>query len=175
MLPKFETLVREIKSRRKELGWSQRKLARKAGVSKSLVGKLENKKNIPNYKSIKKIYKALYREDTRKKAREYISPNIKSIKPTDTVEDAAKMMKENDFSQLPVKDKREYRGLLLSTDLMGVEDREQRVRDITTHPLPVIPSNTPKDNFVAMFNSHKALLVEGDNEVIGIITPADLI
>lgn len=184
MLPKFDTLVREIKSKRNELGWSQRDLARKIKakhsdditVSKSLIGKLETKSNVPQYDNVWAIYDVLYSDEVGETADKYKTADIQTVELKDTVEHAAKIMKENDFSQLPVVDGfHRYKGLILSTDLMDVEDRQKRIEDIKIHTLPRIPENTPKENFKDLFDTHKAVLVERDGEVIGILTPADLL
>jgi len=175
MLPKYETLVEEIKSKRKNLGWSQKKLARRAGVSKSLVGKLERNENIPNYKNVRNIYRALNKEDKRHSAEEFITSDIISVKPDDKIKDAATIMKENDFSQLPVKHRGKYIGIITSQDIANQDNRELSVKKLDYHIPPKIPHDTPKDDFKTMFKSNNAVLVQKGNRVIGIITPANLL
>ncbi len=174
MLPKYETLVEEIKSRRKELGWSQRTLAKKADVSKSLVGKLERMDNIPNYSNVRKIYLAL-KEQRGNTAERYVTTDIISVNVSDKIKKAAKIMKENDFSQLPVKEERRYIGLVTSTDIGTKNDRGKKVRTVKLHSLPRIPHDTPKEDFTDMFNTHEAVLVEKNGKTLGMITPADLL
>ncbi len=175
MLPKYETLVEEIKSKRKKLGWSQRELASRADVSKSLVGKLERKENIPNYKNVRKIYRALNRQDDRLTAEQFITSDIESVKPDDEIREAARIMKENDFSQLPVKDEGRYIGIITSQDIANEDDRGLSVRELDYHVPPKIPHDTPKDDFKTMFKSNNAVLVQKKDRVIGIITPANLL
>ncbi len=174
MLPRYETLVEEIKTKRKELGWSQRTLAKRAGVSKSLVGKLERMDNVPNYRNVRKIYGAL-KERVSNSAEEYVTAEIVSIKASDEIKKAADLMKEKDFSQLPVKEEQRYIGLITSTDIAAKTDRKKSVRTVKLHSLPRIPHDTPKEDFTEMFNTHRAVLVEKNGESLGMITPADLL
>lgn len=175
MLPKYETLVEEIKTRRKELGWSQKTLARRANVSKSLVGKLERMDNIPNYRNVRAIYKAIKQHNNERTAETFATKKITNITPETTIKEAAEMMKDNDFSQLPVKEENDYVGLILSSDIANLDDRSKEVHTLKYHSLPVIPHDTPRDDFTSMFNIHKAVLVKKNKDVIGMITPADLL
>lgn len=169
-----DTLREEIKSKRKNLGWSQRKLASEAGVSKSLVGKFERADNVPSYKNIKKIYNALNEADEKDLAEEFAVRDIISVRPSDKVEDAKRIMKENDFSQIPVEEDGGYRGLIVSNQLIDV-DNSRKIRSLEYRSLPTIAHDTPKEAFKGLLNHHKAVLVKKGNQLIGIITPADLL
>lgn len=177
MLPKYDELVKTIKSERKRLGLSQRDLAKKAGVSKSLIGKLETKMHTPNYKNIRKIWRTIdkAREGEDRTAQEFVQKNIVSVKPSDTVGKVADIMKKNDFSQLPVEEDGEYIGIITSTQLIDMKHRDALVGRSGYRDLPMIPHDTPKDDFSPLLRSNPALLVTKDDEVIGIITPADLL
>lgn len=174
MLPEYDTLVEKIKEKRRELGWSQKTLAKRAGVSKSLVGKLERGDNIPNYKNVCKIYNA-FEEKGNTKAEDYMNEDIVSVNVEDRIKKAAKMMKDNDFSQLPVKRNNNYVGLITSTDIASEEDRDKPIETMKLHSLPVIPYDTPKEDFTDMFNTHRAVLIEKNGKKLGLITPADLL
>lgn len=177
MLPEYERLVKKIRSERKRLGLSQRELAAKADISKSVVGKLERKENVPNYKNVKAIHKVIEkeREDEKRRAREYMNEKIISVKPADKLKDAAEIMNEHGFSQLPVREKGDYVGLIVSTQLIDVKDKEKKVSELDYRPLPSIPPRTPREDFSRLFDSNRAVLVKSENNVLGIITAADLI
>ena len=177
MLPKFEELVKNVVSERKRLGLSQKDLAEMADVSKSLVGKLETKANIPNYDNVWKIQRALERarKGKGKTADDFVQRNIISVEPTDSIDKVAKIMKENDFSQLPVKKDGDYIGMITSTQLIDIKFRGGSVADIEYRNLPRIPHDTPKDDFSRLLRSNPAVLVTRGTEVIGMITAADLL
>lgn len=174
MLPEYDTLVKKIMEKRRELGWSQKRLAERAGVSHSLVGKLERKDNIPNYENVCKIYNA-FEEKKNNMAEDYMNREIVSVDVEDSIKKAAELMKENDFSQLPVKRNNDYVGLITSTDIASKEDRDKPIRTMELHSLPVIPYDTPKEDFTDMFNTHRAVLIEKNGKTLGLITPADLL
>jgi len=175
MLRDYETLKEEIKSKRREKGLSQQELADEAGVSKSLLGKFERGDNVPNYKSLKAIYDALDEKEPDECAEKFVTREIVSVKPTDKIMDASKIMKEKNFSQIPVKEGDNILGLILNNDIASFEDRDKPVKELRYHTVPRIPHNTSKKDFTSLFNTNNAVLVEKDNEVIGILTPADLL
>ncbi len=177
MLPDYERLIKTIRSERNRLNLSQRELADKAGVSKSVLGKLERKEHVPNYKNVKAIYDIIEKErDSEKKcAKEFMNEEIISIKPEDTIDEAAKLMNENGFSQLPVKKDGDYLGLIVSNQLIDVENRESKVRELPYMSLPVIPHDTPKDDFGSLLKSNQAVIVKRGRNYIGLITASDLL
>ncbi len=176
MFLEYETLVKEIKSKRKELGWSQKKLAEKAGVSQSLIAKFERMENVPNYESVKKIYQVLQEEKDIEYVGDYANENIISINSDDTVGKAIDVMLENDFSQLPVKEEGDYVGMVLSSDVVG-EDREKRVRDVMKNSFPILPAKSSKSVVIELLKEKKynAVLIKDEDKNWKIITPADLL
>ncbi|MFP4001800.1 MAG: CBS domain-containing protein, partial [Thermoplasmata archaeon] len=106
---------------------------------------------------------------------DYMNEDIVSVNVEDRIKKAAKMMKDNDFSQLPVKRNNNYVGLITSTDIASEEDRDKPIETMKLHSLPVIPYDTPKEDFTDMFNTHRAVLIEKNGKKLGLITPADLL
>ncbi len=174
MLPHEDNIREDIRSKRKNLGWSQRKLADKADVSKSSIGKFEREEHIPGYEKIRKIYNALSEEDKKEPAEEFAVEDIVSVKPSDKVKKAAKIMKENDFSQLPVEENGEYIGMVVSNQLIRVGDN-RLIKRVNYRSLPSVGHDTPKEAFKDLLGAHRAVLVKKEDKVIGIITAADLL
>lgn len=175
MLPDFKSLVEEIKSKRKELGWSQKELANRSGVSQSLVAKLEQRMNVPNYKSVRKIYTTLekHRSINVQTAGDLANPKVVSVKPDDKKGKVAEIMKENDFSQIPVKKEKNFVGIVLSKDI-GLVENDTLVKEIMRPKIPIIPEDTPKQAVAELLKSNSAVIAKGE-ELTGIITSADLI
>ena len=100
MLPGLD----EIKMRRKQLGLTQSELAAKAGVSQSLIAKIESGSLVPSYDKAKRLIDFLdsMHEQTRLKASEIMSQKVFSITPEKTVKEEVKMMKKKAVSHLPV-------------------------------------------------------------------------
>ena len=77
MLPSLE----EVAKKRKILGLTQQKLARLAGVSQSLIAKLESQKIDPSYTKVKGIFDALegLQTETEVRAKEVLHNRIIGI------------------------------------------------------------------------------------------------
>lgn len=177
MLPSFDDLVREIKSKRRDLAVSQAELAGRAGVSQSLLAKLEQRENIPNYESVWKILKALRELEGSKDfetAKDVTHREIVSVKPDDPIKRAAGLMKDNDYSQLPVKKNDQYVGIVLSKDMVTAS-RNAPIREVMRYSLPIIPHDTPQSAVAELLKTNNAILIKEKNKIIGIITPADLL
>lgn len=180
MIPDFDELREEIKHKRKKLGWSQRDLAEKTGVSKSLVGKMERGDNAPSYENMIEIYETVkegWRNEKEEKATAegFVNEDIVSVEPDDSLKKVARVMKENDFTQLPVEDEEGYEGLIVSNQVMHIEGRK-KVRDLEYKYLHIVSSNTSREALAGLLNDgNRAVLVEEEGEVTGIITPADLL
>jgi len=102
MLPSLE----EVAKKRKILGLTQQKLARLAGVSQSLIAKLESQKIDPSYTKVKAIFDALERlqTETEVRAEEVLHSKVIGIQKSDPVSKAVQTMAEYGYSQLPVFD-----------------------------------------------------------------------
>jgi len=172
----FDSLVEEIRAKREDLRWSQKKLAKEAGVSQSLIAKLERKENVPNYESVRKIYEVLEEEKEIEFAGDYANDYIVSVDVEDTVEKAVKLMLENDFSQIPVKKGEDYIGMVLSRDAVGKEP-DKKVKEIMKNSFPILPAKTPKSVVVELLKEQKysAVMIKDEEKNWKIITPADLL
>ncbi len=175
MFPHEDDIRKEIRAKRKNLDWSQRKLASKADVSKATIGKFERGSNIPSYRNIRKIYNALMEKDREDPAEDFMVADIVSVEPSDKVGTVAKIMKKNDFSQIPVRDENgEYVGMIVSNQLIGLGE-ERSVNTIDYRSLPSVGHDTPKAAFKNLLDAHRAVLVKKEENVIGMITAADLL
>lgn len=62
MLPDYEYLKREMENKRKEIGWSRKRLASESGVPEAVISDLEEGVGEPGYKDLRRIDKALEKE-----------------------------------------------------------------------------------------------------------------
>ncbi|KXB05628.1 hypothetical protein AKJ50_00450 [candidate division MSBL1 archaeon SCGC-AAA382A13] len=83
-------------------------------------------------------------------------------------------MKDNDFSQLPVKRKGNFVGIVLSKDI-GLIDDETPIEKVMKHSVPTIPAQTPRSAVAELLKTNNAALVKEEGGIQGIITPADLL
>ena len=181
MLPSLE----EIKRRRKVLGLTQFQLAKEAGVSQSLIAKLESGKLEPTYSNAKKIFFVLDKLEnkTSKKAKDIMSAKIIKIEASEPVKNAIKLMKKNNVSQLPVFDGNGNAGAIsektiLDKITMG-EDiallQNEKIQNVMEDPFPSINEETPISSLAALLQHNQALLILRKSKVAGIVTKSDLL
>ncbi|MCL4398841.1 CBS domain-containing protein [Candidatus Parvarchaeota archaeon] len=84
-------------------------LAKRSGISKSAMSKLENNNLEPSYKLVYKVVKALNElaefKGSRNTVKEKMMKNPISVSPDESITNARKIMKKRDISQIPVIDK----------------------------------------------------------------------
>ena len=102
MFPSLE----DIAKKRRMLGLKQAELARLAGVSQSLVAKLESGRIDSSYTKVKTIFDVLERLETKTKIQEEkVVPNkVISIQKDEPISNVVRLMKEHGYSQIPVFD-----------------------------------------------------------------------
>ena len=96
--------LNEINQMRRNLGLTQKQLAEKAGVSQSLIAKIEAGKIEPTYSKVQKIFTALNNlvRHEGAKADEIMNRHVLSLNPESTAEMAVAAMKKHAISQIPI-------------------------------------------------------------------------
>ena len=181
MLPRLE----EIAKRRRMLGLSQKKLSRLAGVSQSMIAKVEAGKTEPSYLKTKAIFDMLERMQREKepRARDLLQSTVYSVQEDEPVSRAVAIMNEMGFSQLPVLDGKHIVGSIAERVIMdrivaGASPRQlsmMSVGRIMTEAFPQIDEKTPLSLISALLQYHSAVLVMKRGQLSGIITKADLL
>ena len=168
---------------RKRLGLTQKELATMAGVSQSLIAKIESGKLDPAYSKVMQIMAVLEREQNKgkKTAEEIMTPKMLTVSPDDLLEKAIALMQGNDVSQLPVFESGKCVGSLSDTLIVelvatkGLHLKGMKVREAMRESFPVIPANSLVDVVADMLRHYRAVLVEKNGKISGIITKADLL
>ncbi len=176
--------IQEIKARRKKLSLTQSQLAQEAGVSQSLIAKIEAGTLDASYSNAVKIFEAIERLEhkTIPLAGQIMHSGVIHVKQTDSVGKALKLMKSHDFSQVPVYDADHPVGSLSDktfldkiTEGMGMAElSEMKVADVLGDGFPVVDEKTPLPAVSSLLNYHFAVLVRKKDKIAGIITKADL-
>jgi len=144
MLPPLE----EIARKRKLLGLTQKQLASLAGVSQSLIAKIESGKIDPSYGKVKAIFDALERLETKMNfhAKEILHKHVVGVQKNDKVSEAIRLMMEHGYSQLPVFDEKRLVGSVSERTILNLvstgkdlsEISKLRVEEIMDEALPQI-------------------------------------
>jgi len=175
--------ISRIGQLRKQLGMTQKALAVRAGVSQSLIAKIESGKIDPAYSKVMQIMAVLQHEHNRgkKTVEQIMTPHIIFVSPGDSVGKAIRLMQSKDISQLPVFEGGKCVGSLSDGMIVDLMERKGgglkgvRVGEVMSESFPTIPANSLVDAAVALFHHYRAMLVEKNGKTIGIITKADLL
>lgn len=174
--------MQRIGKLRKQLGLTQKQLADLAGVSQSLIAKIESGRIDPAYSKVMQILAALEAEHNKgkKTAEQIMTPHILAVSPTDSLETAVRLMREKDISQLPVFDSGKSVGSISDTRIVAlVSERGQikslAVGEVMLESFPVIPANSLVDVVTDLLRHYRAVLIGKNGKMAGIITKADLL
>src|SRR5437016_14588462 len=108
MLPSLD----EIPKKRKALGLTQSKLAQLAGVSQSIIAKIESGTVDPSYSIAKRLVEALEKESiqtSRPRVSEIMSKPVISVSKTQLVRDAVDLMRKRRSEERRVGKECRYR------------------------------------------------------------------
>ncbi|EDY35072.1 CBS domain pair protein [Aciduliprofundum boonei T469] len=174
-----------IKERRKRLGWTQKELAERSGVSQSAITKIEKGDMNPSYTLAVKIFNALDEGEREKykgkKAKDLMNKDVIFLSPKDRVKKARELMKEHGISQIPVVDKGKVVGMITEDDILeGYEKHgagivDLLVEDVMSSPPIAVRGDTRMDAIVELLRQEQALLVVENDKLVGIITKADIV
>ncbi|MBI2146933.1 CBS domain-containing protein [Candidatus Woesearchaeota archaeon] len=170
----------EIKQRRKKLNLSQSGLARLAGVSQSLIAKLEAGKIDPTYTKTKKIFEALdaMHQKDEQKAADVMNNKIIFVSPKDSVKDTIQKMKRHEISQLPVIDEKTAVGCVSETTLLDAllaGRHYSSVQDVMGDAPPVVPKEASLTVVMGILRHFPMVLISSNGKLVGVITKQDML
>ena len=181
MLPSLE----EIAQKRRLLGLNQSELAKLAGVSQSLIAKLESGKIDSSYTKVKTIFEALERLEVKTKiqAGKMLHKKIVGVQKSDPISKVVQLMKSHGYSQLPVFDgnhsvgsiseKAILRQILIGKDLAQISALP--TEELMEEAFPQVDEDAPISLISSLLQVYSAILVSKKGTVVGIITKADLL
>ena len=113
--------ITQLKKIRKQLNLTQHQFAIKAGISQSMVAKIEAGKLDPTYSNIKKIEQALesLTKQEEKEAKDIMIKNIISVNQNEKISNIIKIMNKHSISQLPVLDNEKVIGLVSESSILN--------------------------------------------------------
>lgn len=181
MLPPLE----EISRKRRMLGITQKQLSKMAGVSQSLIAKLEANKIRPSYDKVKAIFDALEGLETGSELRaaDILHKEVIGIQKNEPVSKAVKLMMDYGYSQLPVFDGDQVVGSITEKAMLEkvssgkdfTQIAQLPVENIMEENFPQVGKQTPLKLISNLLEVYPAVLVSEKGKVVGIITKADLL
>jgi predicted transcriptional regulator len=180
----FPTLE-DIGKRRRQLGLKQSELAKAAGVSQSLIAKLEAGTIDSSYTKVRTIFDVLERLEfkTKVQTEKILHTEVVSVQRSQPISEAVTVMKEHGYSQIPVFDGKQSVGSIsekaILRQILAGQDLEEISRQpterIMEEAFPQINDDAPLSLITSLLQTYSAVLVSKKGVVIGIITKADLL
>ncbi len=180
----FPTLE-DIAKRRRQLGLKQSELAKMAGVSQSLIAKLEAGTIESSYTKVKTIFDVLERLEFKSKIQveKVLHTEVVTVQKSEPISKVVKLMKDHGYSQIPVFDEKQSVGSIsektILRQILEGKDLEQisalPTEKIMEEAFPQINEDAPLSLITSLLQTYSAVLVSRKGVVIGIITKADLL
>lgn len=174
-----------MKKVRRQLGLTQGALARLAGVSQSLVAKMEAGRVDPSFSVMRAVSEALVglQRGRARRAEEVMSASVVAVAPENRVEEAVELMRSHGFSQLPVLAGERVVGSVsertfLNRLMGGADPRrvlELRVGEVMEDSFPLVHAGTSVEVLYPLLEFFPAVLVTKRGRMVGIVTKADLL
>ncbi|MDH5391311.1 MAG: helix-turn-helix domain-containing protein, partial [Candidatus Bathyarchaeota archaeon] len=165
MLPSLE----EVAKKRRMLDLTQKQLAKLAGVSQSLIAKLESRKIDPSYTKVKAIFDVLERLETKTEVHvgEVLHDEVVAVQKSDSVSKAVRLMTDHGYSQLPVFDGKHAVGSISEKTMLGQvsagKDLAQistlSVGDIMEEAFPQVGEDAPLPLISSLLQVYPAVLI----------------
>ena len=189
----------KIRQMRKRLNLSQRELAAMAGVSQSLIAKIERGSIDPSYSNVRKILQA-FEEVLRRRKLEGMkagahltvgdlgTKGVISVTPDQNIGEAIDRMMRGRFTQLPVMVGEKVIGALTDDRIRDYsieatrtrnkpyeEVMRTKVEEVMTEPFPILSEDTPIDVASLHLQREEAILISRKGAIVGILTSADFL
>ena len=181
MFPPLE----EIAQKRRMLGLKQAELAKLAGVSQSLIAKLESGKIDSSYTKVKTIFEVLERLEVKTKiqAGKVLQNKIVGIQKSEPISKVVQLMKRHGYSQLPVFDGKHPVGSIsektILSQILAGKDLTQisklPTEEVMEEAFPQVDEDAPLSLISSLLQVYAAVLVTKKGAVVGIITKSDLL
>ncbi|MDG6988617.1 MAG: CBS domain-containing protein [Nitrososphaerota archaeon] len=175
---------KQLKKVRNQLGYTQVRLAREAGVSQSIIAKIEAGSVDPTYSTLAALSRALnsVTQARVRKAGEVMSSPVVGVQEDARLRECAALMKREGFSQVPVFSGERIVGTITDSHVMDLlaaaqdpkKVLDEKVKDHVQPAFAVVGKDTPVDALFSLFKYLPAVLVESGEKVQGIVTKIDL-
>lgn len=173
----------EIKAKREILGMKQAELAAKAGISQSMVARIESGSVDPRASTMAKIVRVLNTmARPRTTASRVMHTPVISVAAGDTITQAVDIMEKFNISQVPVLENGVPVGCISESAIVSaIEDQSghrgqgDQVKHYMESGFPTVPQDMDIETVVRILQDHHAVLVMDGGKVRGVITKHDLI
>ncbi|MDH7594443.1 MAG: CBS domain-containing protein [Methanomicrobiales archaeon] len=173
----------ELKRTRERLGLTQVEVARLAGISQSMVARIETGTVDPRVSTLQKVIQVLKNaERPTRTAKDVMCTPVYYVRSEDPIMKAVELMEERNISQLPVVEDGIPVGCISESAIINAieEGKTSRgqiplVKDCMESGFPMVPPDADLPTVVHLLQSNHAVLVIEKGVIRGVITKHDLI
>lgn len=173
----------ELRSRRETLGLRQTEVAKKAGISQSMVARIEAGSVDPRVSTLNKIIAVLNNAGQKKiTASQIMHVPVLSVSPQAGISQAVEIFEKNNISQLPVIERGVPVGCISESVIVKAIEQQRLhhmhpflVKDFMEPGFPTVPPDMDVETVVNILQQNHAVLVLEGRQVKGVITKHDLI
>jgi predicted transcriptional regulator len=173
----------EVRAMREKLSMTQAELASRAGVSQSMIARIEAGSVDPRVSTLHKIVSVLnIAERSVITAAQVMHTPVLAVEPDHQITNAVDLMGRNGISQLPVIQDGVPVGCISEAALLSALDDQQShkqntylVRDFMEPSFPTVPPEMDVETVLHILQKRHAVLVVEAGRVQGLITKHDLI
>lgn len=174
--------LKDVRKLRKRMGMTQQELARKAGVSQSLLAKIETGRISPGYEKVRRIFAVLDEVAKKKetKAGALATKKLISAVPGESVAEIIKKMRLHKISQVPVMDKGKAVGLVTESGLLekisgGLSPGRTAVNEVMEDSPPTISEKAGVEAVMGLLKHFPIVLISKNGEIVGVVTKSDVL
>ncbi len=172
--------ITRLKDIRRRLGLTQHQFAEHAGVSQSLIAKIESRQIDPSYSNVVKIEEAVNLLSKQKEpaAKSIMTKRVISVQSDLTALKVVDLMKKHNISQVPVFDKVTLVGLVSESSILERDVskiRQLKAQDLMQEAPPVVSEETRLSIISALLKQFPLVLIQKNKEFVGVITKADVL
>lgn len=177
--------AQEFRFLRKKAGLTQKGLAEKAGLSQSLIARIEKGDIDTKLSTAQRMLDVIKRSEPKKgkslDIRDYMVSPVIYCKSADPIKRVVSMMGENGISQVPVMENGKAVGSVTDTQLVQVLSRKgarsarRKISDAMAAPFPELDISSPIDRAIELLTKNPAILITNGPHIAGILTKADVL
>tara|TARA_Y100000310_G_scaffold82715_1_gene79331 strand:- start:38145 stop:38684 length:540 start_codon:yes stop_codon:yes gene_type:complete len=172
--------ITQLKKIRKQLDLTQHQFAQKAGMSQSMITKIEARRLDPTYTYVKKIEEAIEQltKHIEKEAKDIMCKQVITVGKKDKFDKIIKLFVKHKISQVPVLDSGKIIGLVTESCL--VDHAEEHIlktsaEEIMVENPPIITKNAKLSMIIILLKFYSILLIQEKGKLKGVVTKADII
>ncbi len=178
--------AKEFRHLRKKAGLTQKELAERAGLSQSLIARIEKGDIDTKLGTARRILDVIRESEGSKESRsleikDYMVSPVIYCKAFDPIKRVVALMEENAISQMPVMEGGKPVGSITDTHLVrilakkGARSSRRKISSVMSKPLPELDISAPMDRAVHLLTKSPAVLIRNGPHIAGILTKADVL